>query len=254
MPYIEETCIAGNTIERYKYYSPGAHPKGERREKKEKPSKESVKKANLKRAERKLRRLMNTNFKDGDYSLTLDFYKEQRPGNSEDMQGMVQTFLKRLRYRYKKAGKQMKYIYVKEVGPKGARHIHMVLNKCDTDWIRECWTYGGIHIDPMFTEGQYSKLASYFVKYEEKTQETEKGITPSQRVGKYFYPSRGLEQPIIKKKKIRAGHFSKRITVPDGYYLDKDSVFEGISEYNGYEYFGYTLIRNETRGRPKEGG
>ena len=77
MPYIEEVCVAGKTIEVNKYYSYRHHSKGEKRGKKENPTSEAQKKVNQRKASKELRRLMNANFEDGDLLVRLDFFKEK---------------------------------------------------------------------------------------------------------------------------------------------------------------------------------
>lgn len=239
MPYIRETCVAGNTIEVSKYYSFRAHSRGEKRKKKERESSEAMKRINQRNAERDLRRLMNTNFKDGDFLVRLDFFKAEAPEGSEEMQNLISKALRKLRKEAKRQGKELKYIYVKEVGPRGSRHIHMMLTKCDIDTLRKCWPYGGIHVDPLYTGGQYGKIAAYFVKYAAKTEETEGKL-----IGKRWYGSRNLEKPRIQKKYISANRFREEPEEKKGYFLDKDSVRRGISELTGYEYLTYTLIKS----------
>lgn len=242
MPYIKEVCVAGNTIEVNKYYSVRWHVKGEKREKHSKATSEAQKKVNQRKAATNLRRLMNANFKDGDLLVRLDFH--DRPTGSDEMQTIMQKAIRRLRIEYSKQGKELKYIYVKEVGPKGGRHIHMVINKCDSDTLRKCWPYGGIHIDPLISHGQYGKIAEYFIKYASRTEDTE-GIL----IGKRWYASRNLTKPKITKKVISANKFRKDVKSKKGYTLDKDSMRSGFSELTGYEYFTYTLIKTD-----KEGG
>ena len=193
---------------------------------------------NRRKAERELRRLMNANFEDGDYLVRLDFFKENAPPDGKRMQDLMNKALRKLRAEYKKAGKVLKYIYVKEIGPRGGRHVHMVMNRCDTELIRKCWPYGGIHIDPLNSNGQYKKIASYFMKYADRTAATEGKL-----IGKRYYPSRSLKKPVIKKRKIRAQRYREMIKVPEGYVLDKETVISGISELTGYAYFEYSLIR-----------
>lgn len=238
MPYVKEICVAGNTIEVSKYYSVRHHSKGERRRPKENESTEAVKRINQRNAERDLRRLLNTNFIDGDLLVRLDFSKV-KPSGSEEMQKLMTKAMRKLRAEFVKQGKELKYVYVKEVGPRGGRHIHMVMSKTDTDTLRKCWPHGGIHIDPLISNGQYARIAAYFVKYAEKTEETEGRL-----IGKRWYGSRSLIKPKIKKQYISANKFRKEAKAPPGYYIDKDSVRSGISELTGYEYFTYTLIKS----------
>lgn len=238
MPYIEEICVAGKTIEVSKYYSYRHHSKGEKRQTKDEPTSEAQKKVNQREAAKKLRRVMNTNFRDGDLLVRLDFFREQSPDGSNQMQSMMQKFIRKLRAEFKKLGKELKYIYVKEIGRRGGRHVHMVMSKCDTDILRKCWPHGGIHVDPLISNGQYRKIAEYFIKYAAKTEETEGKL-----IGKRWNPSKNLERPKVKKRIVSAHSFRRQVKTVDGYFLEKDSLYFGISEETGFEYFSYTLIK-----------
>lgn len=241
MPYMEERCKAGKTVEIRRYYDYQHHPKGEKRAVKEKPTPERIKKANFKKAKRIITRLANANFKDGDYLFRGDFFKKDI--TDVEMQKLIVKFIRKLRVVFEKEGKELKYIYCKEVGKRGGRHIHMLMPKCSLDFIRKCWTYGGIHIDPLYSNGQYKKIAEYFVKYSDKTAENQE--EEGRHIGKRWYPSQNLIKPVPIKKVISAKRFRREIRVPKGYYLDKDSVENYISEETGYEYLAYTLIRTQ---------
>lgn len=238
MSYMLEICVAGKTIEVCKYYTYRDRIKGGKRAKKEKPTKESQRRVNLRKAEKELRRLMNENFEDGDLLLRLDF--SRRPGGSVEMQKYISDAMGNMKKKAKRAGIDMKYIYVKEVGPRGGRHIHAVISRIDTEIIRRCWPHGGIHIDPLNSGGQYRKIAAYFIKYAERTEETEGKL-----IGKRWYPSRGLRRPKVIKRAISAKKFREKAKKVDGYYLEKDTVVSGISEFTGYAYFSYTLLKQE---------
>ena len=241
MPYIKETCVAGKTIEVSKYYSFRWHSKGEKREARNSLSSDAQKKINQRNAGKTLRRLMNTNFKDGDLLVRLDFSK--RPSGSEEMQNLMAKAIRKMRTELKKTGAELKYIYVKEVGPRGSRHIHMVMNKCDTEILRKCWPHGGIHVDPLISNGQYDKIAEYFIKYAVRTEETE-----GQLIGKRWYASRNLEKPVITRRVITANSFRKEAKTKKGYHIVPESVRSGFSEVTGYEYFTYTLIKTDKVG------
>lgn len=238
MSYMKEICVAGRTVEIKFYYSIRNHPKGEKRTPKENETTDAQKRINHRKAEQDLRRLLNANFVDGDYLVRLDFSKVYFPEGSEQMQEYMKNALKKLRREYEKSGQKLKYVYVKEVGPRGGRHVHMVINKCDPDILAKCWKYGGVHIDLLNTNGQYRRIASYFVKYSERTETTEGKL-----IGKRWNPSRGLVRPKVIRKAITANKFRKTTKEKDGFYLDKETVVTGISEFTGYEYFSYTLIR-----------
>lgn len=245
MPYVKEMCRAGNTIEISKYYTERYHTKGEKRAKKEKPTCEAQARVNLRRAIKELRRLMNHNFVDGDYLLRFDFYnfiKMHGLLDSEMMQKLIEKFFDKLRRRFKKAGIPLKYIYVKEIGPRGGRHVHIVMNECPPKLLSECWPHGGIHIDPLHSNGQYARIADYFAKYAAKTEESEGKL-----IGKRWYPSRNLKRPIVIKKIISARKFYTAIREKKGYTLDKNSIRQGIHEFTGYAFFSYTLIKNDEK-------
>lgn len=242
MPYIRETCVAGKTIEINKYYTFRNHSKGEKRAAREHPSSEAQKRINQRKAVKELRRLMNCNFSDGDLLVRLDFYK--RPNiTGEEMQHCMAKCIRKLRNDFAKREKQLKYIYVKEIGPRGGRHIHMLLSRCQIETLTKVWPHGGIHIDPLNSNGQYSRIAEYFIKYALKTEATE-----GQLIGKRYYCSRNLEKPKVTKRVIASNKFRKEPKERKGYYLDKDSIRSGISGSTGYEFFSYTLIKQEDRG------
>ena len=208
------------------------------REKKENGTTPAQKEGNLRRATQMLGWLMAENFKDGDLLVTLDYKKENRPEGSDRMQKDFKNFYDRLKRRLKKLGlPPPKYIRVMEVGKKGARHHHLVMQETDLKLLRECWPEGGIHVDPLYTDGNYRKIAEYFVKYAKKTMETEEKETK-----KLWYPSRGLKKPTIGKPKLIKSRELGQIRIPKGYYLDQDSVRRGISSYDGHETFCYTLV------------
>ena len=241
MPYVEEICVAGGTIEVCKYYTYRAHAKGEKREKLGKHTSEAQKKVNLRKAEKELRRLMAANFQNGDVLVRLDVRK--RPAGSKEMQDLTAKAIRKRRTEYGKAGKILRYIYVKEVGPRGSRHIHMILGREEMDVLKllvKCWPHGGVHVDPWTTGPNFAKLAAYFAKYAAKTEETEGRL-----IGKRWNPSQNLKKPVIWKRVVKSNRFRENITKKKGYVLEPDSVRSGVSGFTGYRYFSYTLIKWE---------
>ena len=78
MPYIIEVVQAGRTVEVMKYYSSRYGKKGIKRGERKALTKEEQIKVNKRAAEKKLRRLINENFQEGDTHLVLDYRKERR--------------------------------------------------------------------------------------------------------------------------------------------------------------------------------
>lgn len=238
MPYVYEVCRAGKTIEISKYYSYRWGADGRKRKKAEKPTTEQQQKINLRKAITTLRRILNATFADehGDLLVTLDYKPELRPANSREMQQHAAAYIRTLRKEYDKRGEPLKYVYVKEIGKRGACHIHMVLTYCDTRVLRRCWKKGGVDVKPLWTDGQYARIAEYFIKYSAKTEATE-----GELIGKRFYASRNVIRPEPVKEVIaRSNSFRAVPTEKAGYYIEKESVQRGINEL-GYEYLAYTL-------------
>lgn len=252
MPYVKRVIKAGNTIEIEKYYTAKYNKKGGKRKDRVRATTDQQKKINTKQAERKLRILMNANFGYGDYHLELDYiHEEGQPYREKDqMRHDLDVFLREARKEYKKAGLELKYIHVMEIGEKGARHHHLVINQIDTKILQQCWykAYEGhnrIKVFPLDDSGNYAKLAHYFVKYTDKVIKTEKALQ-----GKRWNASKNLVRPEPEYEIISdREYFRREEKVPkeysNEYYIDKESVENGIhnSEYSGYGFFRFILVK-----------
>lgn len=254
MPYVERVTKAGNTIEIERYFTSRYKKKGISRGDKVKPTKEEQEKVNTRQAERKLRILINANYGYGDYHLVLDYIrrKGQPDRTPEQMRQDIDVFLRECRKEYRKAGLEFKYIHVMEIGKKGARHHHLVVNKIDTEILQRCWykAYEGhnrVKVFPLDDSGNYAELASYLIKYTG----THKKGTDGALQGKRWNCSKNLVRPepeyhIISDRE----YFKKEPKAIKGYYVDKNSVSMGVHspEYYGYGYLRYTLVKITDRG------
>ena len=113
----------------------------------------------------------------------------------------------------------------------------MVLSPIDARKIRDVWPYGYTTLKPMERNGQYRRLAEYFIKYFQKTRDTDEQLQK-----KSYNPSKNLIRPVPKKQPMKGNRFSREIKIPPGWYLDKDSLREGFTA-DGYEFIYYTLIK-----------
>lgn len=104
MPYIIEVVQAGRTVEVMKYYSSRYGKKGIKRGERKELTKEEQIKVNKRAAEKKLRRLINENFQEGDTHLVLDYRKERRPAGRKQMREDADDFLREMRKLYKRHG------------------------------------------------------------------------------------------------------------------------------------------------------
>ena len=237
MPYMKMTCRAGKTKEIAKYYTYWLHPEGRKRSPRVNPTTEQQQKINDRHLVKRLTRLLNANFDENCWYITFDYKKEQRPESVEVLHKQEQKLLRDLRKIYKKENAVFKYVWTAEVGKRGGAHIHMVVSSIDIRLLKNIWQYGWTTIKPMDSSGQYRRLAEYFIKYFQKTRDTDEQIQK-----KSYNPSKNLIRPVPKKKPMRGKKFSYEIKVPRGWYLDKDSVRQGITA-DGYEFQYYTIIK-----------
>lgn len=246
MPYIKSICRAGKTKEIEKYYTRRFQPKGEKRNQKTKETTDQQNKINIRQLVKKLTRILNENFDDTSRYITFSYAVKNRPSDMEMLISHRRELLKKLRKVYKEDGLELKYVETMEVGGRGAVHIHMVINDIDMRKIEKLWRHGYVSSKPLDSSGQYRKLAEYFIKYFQRTRNTDEQIQK-----KAYNCSRNLKRPEPKKRVMYGNRFSKDIQVTKGWYLDKESVREGITE-DGYEFFYYTLILSPGRKKRTE--
>lgn len=248
MPYVERITRAGKTIEIERYFTSRYRKKGIRRGGRVKPTEEQQLKINTRQAERKLRITINANFGYGDYHVVLDYIRSKdRPDRTrEEMRRDINIFLRELRKEYRKQGRELKYIHAMEIGDKGARHHHLVINQIDTKILQACWykAYEGhnrVKVFPLDDTGNYADLANYLIKYTDKHRSGENALQ-----GKRWNPSRNLIRPQPEYRIITdRDYFRSEARTLKGYYVDKGSVCKGVHapDYYGYGYFCYRLVK-----------
>lgn len=238
MPYKHEICKAGRTKQHTYYYAVRTDTKEGSRRKKENKTSEAQRKVNSRQAVKKLTWILNENFDGTSLYVTFTYAKENRPAGKDELRADIGKLLRNIRKVYKAEKKAAKYVWVAEVGERKAAHIHMVLNAIEIAKIRFLWTKGWIDIKPLDASGQYRKLAAYFVKYSEKTMRTCEGFS-----GRRYNSSKNLKIPQPERKTVLSRNaYNHTIEVPEGWYLDKESVAEAWHEVTGFMYFTYTLI------------
>ena len=254
MPYVERVTRAGKTIEVERYFTSRYKKQGMKRGDKVRPTTEQQERINTRQAERKLRILINANYGYGDYHLVLPYIRKKGEPmrDREQMRRDIDAFLRECRKCYKKAGMECRYIHVMEIGSKGARHHHLVINRTDTKVLQQCWhkAYEGhtrIKVFPLDDSGNYAELAAYLIKYTDKHRRAEDGALQ----GKRWNCSKNLVRPEPEIRVISCREWFRAEAKPvKGYYVDKRSVSKGVHspEYYGYGYFRYTLVKLERAG------
>lgn len=211
-----------------------------------------------KKAQENCRWKLNCNFSGGDLFLTLCF-PPYKPVARETVRKSINTFLDTLRRIYRRNGKKLQYVYTVGMTKKGMAHIHMVLNKFDTDTITKCWQkIAGIPKSPKQEEksprvtirhldysGEYRKLAEYLIK-----NSREQFYSSNKVHSKRFCASKGLKMPLVTKRILQKNRFWLETPKPlPNYYIDPNSVYDtyGWAD-NGGEFAccrvqGYTMYR-----------
>jgi len=171
MAYIKKTYDLGATIEIEKVRS-GRYGKHTLHKNKVNVTEDDVSKVNERNAEKKLRRLINYNFKPGDLHLVLTYKPECRPERNEAKK-ILSKFIKDLRKEYKLLGCELKYVHVTEY--KHTIHHHFIINAINKEpgtlrLVNKIW---GKHGRPKLTvldeTGDYAALAHYLIKETSKT-------------------------------------------------------------------------------------
>lgn len=243
--YVRITVQTGCTIEIINYISGRLGSRGNGREKKENPTEEKTKKWQDKRAEDKCRWLLNGNFHPGDLWIKLGWPPRIKK-SSERIRADIREFLKQLRKIYKKAGKALKYIFSVGRGARGSIHLHMVVNRFDSELLERIWQniagnnevpFPAVFIRHLDRMRYYPKLAAYIIKNGKETFHSTDRI-----YNKRYCASRNLQQPKIKKEILQRGHWRETPRERKGYFLDKDSIRD-METVNGYPYQSYTLVK-----------
>ena len=239
MPYIKRTTTAGKTKEIEKSYSSRYGRKGIGRSKNMNPTPDDVKRVNQRNAETRLRRLINCNFEKNDIHLVLTYKKDERP-KPEEAKKILANFIRRIKRRYKKLGIEFKYIHVTEFGKKnGAIHHHILLPGIDTREIQELWPFGKARPTYFDDKGDYGQLANYLIK------ETSKAFMKDGTKGRRYHPSRGMKQPKTDVEIVFSNTYRENPKPEKGYYIELDSIKNGVHEVTGNPYQFYRMIKLE---------
>lgn len=224
---------AGDYIFTEKRYI-GRHPEGPRR-KKEKPTEEAVRRYNSRQRTDRVQMLIAANFRPGDLWTTLTYRKEDRPKDAEEAGIHMQRFIRKLRREIRKAGRELKYIYITEIGARGAAHHHILLENIPgiLDLIRKLWPYGHENYKPLYEDGAYRQLAEYIAKAD----------TKEPAAGTSYHPSRNLKKPVEHREKLHSKHWSREPKPRMGYDIIKDSIINGENPITGRPYQRYIQKR-----------
>lgn len=240
--YKRLTYIFEDSIEVYEYLDGKYGAPGEKRGVKREATPDQIKKRNQWNKERKARHKLKTWFKENDFLALLTYKKEERPPDMKAAKKDFQEAMRIIRREYKKRGYELRWMRNIEVGPRGAWHIHVVINReADTDLIlKKTWTHGRIDFKHLYEEGGFADLAGYITKTPETANRYNEKLVETS-----YSSSRNL--PVPEPEQKRFVRWPKKPKEKKGYYIDKSSYFEGTNQATGYKFRYYTMIRLNRR-------
>ena len=157
-----------------------------------------------------------------------------------------------MRKEFKKIGEELKYINVTEYKNKAIHH-HLIINHIEGQdvarMVRRLWKFGRPDFKFLDDTGQYKDLAAYLIKETSKTYKENDG-GHKQR----YSCSRNLIMPTPKTEIVKKA--AKWLPDPKpikGYYIDKDTVYNGVDPFTGREYQHYTMVKLDYGGGGKHG-
>lgn len=220
------------------------------RKKKYRPTTEAQEHINQAAAERKLHRLIHTNFTSEDLALHITYSDKFEPA-AEDLESAnkdIKNFLRRLRRFYAKTEAELKYIYSVEYSSRW--HFHLIINSAGSgitdlrDKIEKLWGRGLINADRLqFSETGVSALAAYMQKqhlnYRRWT--ASKNLTQPKEEKRFI--SRKAKADYIENWSTQAlveRRFPEYTLVLDG----SDCV---LNPTNGFEYIRLFLVRKDAK-------
>lgn len=246
--YLKKIYDFGNVIQIEKCFPGNYGAPGMPRRKKKKRTPEEIKRQNQANRWKRVQRIILKNFKEGDWHLILKYLPGKRPETYEEAVKQRKKFISVMRKAYKKAGLPFKWIGVTERGKKArALHHHLIIEDVTKDnlvtvqLVKKLWVYGNVQFVELYEDGEYEKLAEYIVKTE----------TKEERPWATYSRSRNLVMPKPRKEKINRRRWRKDPVAPKGWYVVKDSVWNGMNPFTGYPYQHYTIKKLVSIGKDK---
>lgn len=218
-------------------------PKPRSRKQKFRPTSEAQELINQSTAERKLARLIHTNFTNDDYSIGLTYSQLYEPATFGQVKKDIKNFLRRLKRKYRKLGIELKYLY--SVEHAGRFHIHAIMNNgLSREEIEECWGMGFANADRLeFSEFGVTDLAKYVQKqhYAYRRWVSSRNLVQPTEREHYIKPS--LSKDYAENWNTQS--FIER-NFPD-YYLVIDESTCYTNTTNGFDYIRIFLCRKDAK-------
>ena len=147
-------------------------------------TREAQRKVNLKNSIKRMQRKLECNFGTEAVFLTLTYDKVP-----DDPEKELDRYLAKLRYRAKKAGKDLKYVGVTEISSKGRVHHHFAIEGVDRETCEKLWPYGYSQARRYQDRpGGWGGLSHYMLKARE---------TQERFACRRFRASHNLREPVV---------------------------------------------------------
>lgn len=196
---------------------------------------------NDKNARRYFCQLLNTNFNSNDLHITLTYNDYFMPSSYDEANKISYNYIRRLKNKYKKQNKELKYVLVTEYTTEETEgeiriHHHIILNK--------------IFADDLYTKMWSNKkkpigrAKSYKLDFNETGIEgLAKYLTKNKGQKKRWSCSQNLDKPFIRERKIRLSKTKVSKLVFD---INNKGIWE--IDNKGYIYTDSNSVYNEITG------
>lgn len=200
----------------------------EEEEKRALKRKEQQDKYNDKKSQKHIERLINENFGNKDFFVTLTFDNDNLPGDIKEARKKFNNYIGRLNYERKKRGLEgtSRYVYCIEysVDENIRYHIHMIIDgELGMDQIISKWAYGTRNKISNIEAGEngLAAVSKYITKQ-------------SVRIKRKYSCSKNL-----KRYKVKVNHYKFRQKDINEMIMDENKIQEKVEKkYPGYKYLG----------------
>lgn len=253
--WMVRTIRSGSVVEKTQFYVGERKPRADR---KKGSSSRAKMEANRTAAVRLLARTINCNWKRGDLFLTLDYDGEHLPRDAAESDKLAALFWRRLSRELKAQGVTVRGLWETadkdpETRAPARLHVHAILSAEGTSvtWdeetgrllsckigrreLSELWGYGGVFVEPLHDQQDYTPLAVYLLRQAVEAPD-----------GKRWHPSRGLSKPVIESERVIA--YPRPLRSPGGAKVHEISRYD---EETGTHYIRYTRKKREKIGEQK---
>ncbi|MDR3363910.1 MAG: hypothetical protein LBS91_03025 [Clostridiales Family XIII bacterium] len=221
------------------------------------PSSRAVRELNDQRAARAGAILINHNFSDADFYLTLT-YQGEAPGALE-ARAQIDKFLRSLRDLYGRLGLPLKWVAATEYENKRIHHHLVISGGAGREQVAALWPHGFTRSARLYTHGDYRPLAAYLIKETSKTFR-EPGAACRQRLRH----SRNCAMPETRVERVKREEIGEP-KIPKGYAIEAGSDYTCENPTTGEQIRSYILVpliegasfgrlKRLPRGKPKSDG